>query len=64
MRPFDGFSVSDLEYADTVDPVGISTWSNVVDGLVEFRDKGGKVFSFHGTRDPVCHPIESLMLQY
>jgi len=56
MRPFDGFSVSDIEYADTVDPVGISTWSNAVKGLGEFRDKGGKVLTYHGTRDPVCPP--------
>jgi len=64
MRPLDGFSVADLEYADTVDPVGISTWSNVVDGLSGFRNKGGKVITFHGTRDPVSHPIESSMPRY
>jgi len=52
-RSLDTFSVSDIEYADAVDPVGISTWSNAVDGLGEFRDKGGKVLTFHGTRDPV-----------
>jgi len=52
-RPPVGFSVADLEYAGTVDPVGISTWSNAVKGLGKFKDKGGKVLTYHGTRDPV-----------
>ena len=56
-RSFDGLTVSDLEYADTVDPAGISTWSNVVDGLGRFRDRGGKVLTYHGTYDQVRHPI-------
>jgi len=64
MRSFDGFSVTDLEYADTVDPAGISTWSNTVDGLSKFRDKGGKVITFHGTLDSVCYPVESLVPRY
>jgi len=61
MRPFDGFSVSDIEYADTVDPVGISTWSNTANGLGEFKDKGGKILSYHGTRDPVRYSIKFLV---
>ncbi|KAF9648832.1 tannase and feruloyl esterase [Thelephora ganbajun] len=52
MRSFDNFSVSDLEYTKTVDPAGISTWTNAIHGLCKFRDKGGKVITFHGTRDP------------
>lgn len=60
-RPFVNFSVADMEYSDTVDPVGISTWSNAVEGLGKYRKKGGKVITFHGTRDPVCHFTNSFM---
>lgn len=64
MRSSDNFSVVDVEYSDTVDPVGISTWSNAVEGLGEFRDKGGKVITFHGTRDPVCYNTKSFISRY
>lgn len=57
MRPSDNFSVADIEYANKVDPLGISTWSNAVDGLGKYREKGGKVLTFHGTRDPVRNLI-------
>ena len=59
----DFLTVADLEYADTIDPAGISTWANAVEGLGQFRNKGGKVITFHGTRDPVCHPFRNLMLR-
>jgi hypothetical protein len=55
------FSVADLVYADKVDPVGISTWTNSLQGLAEFKKKGGKLITFHGTRDPVRRIILSLV---
>ena len=45
--------MTDIVYADTVDPVGISTWTNSLQGLAEFKNKGGKLLTYHGTRDPV-----------
>jgi len=46
------FSVADLEYSDEVDPVGISSWTNIVKGVSKYGRKGGKIITFHGTRDP------------
>lgn len=54
-------TVTDLEYAGTVDPAGISTWSNAVDGLGDFRESGGKIITYHGTRDPVRYLTESFI---
>ena len=53
--------MADLVYADTVDPVGISTWTNSLQGLAEFKNKGGKLLTYHGTRDPV-RPILLLLV--
>jgi feruloyl esterase len=47
---FDNFSVADIEYADTVDPGGISTWSGDLSG---FRNHGGKLLAYHGSSDAV-----------
>lgn len=52
-RSLDNFSVADLVIAGALDPVGISTWRNALTGLAEFKNKGGKLLTFHGTRDPV-----------
>ena len=45
--------MKDLEYADALDPVGISTWDNALPGLAQFKRRGGKMLTYHGTRDPV-----------
>ncbi|KAF9648960.1 tannase and feruloyl esterase [Thelephora ganbajun] len=52
-RSLANFSVADIEYADSVDPVGVSTWENALQGLAEFKRKGGKLLTYHGTRDPM-----------
>jgi len=54
-------SASDLEYSDTADPAGISTWSNIAKGLGKYGAKGGKILTYHGTRDPVIPSRNSKM---
>jgi hypothetical protein len=61
-RSLANFSVVDIEYADSIDPVGISTWTNALQGLGRFKQKGGKLLTFHGTRDPV-RPILRLLVK-
>jgi len=50
-RSVENFSVDDLVYARSVDPVGMSTWENALPGLAQFKEKGGKILTYHGTRD-------------
>ena len=45
--------MKDLEYADAVDPVGISTWDDALPGLAQFKRRGGKLLTYHGSQDPV-----------
>jgi len=45
---FQGFGVLDIEYADTINPGGISTWNG---DLSRFRSQGGKLLTYHGRRD-------------
>ena len=56
---FLNFTVSDIEYADTINPGGIATWSG---DFSAFRDRGGKFLTYHGRSDSVrdlhlaCNP--------
>ena len=50
---FDNFGVADIEFADTINPGGISTWN--VD-LSAFHDRGGKIVAYHGRGDEVYDP--------
>jgi hypothetical protein len=52
LHSFDKFGVSDIEYADTINPGGISTWNG---NFSEFRNKGGKLLTYHGRSDAVCY---------
>ncbi|KAF8518084.1 tannase and feruloyl esterase [Gautieria morchelliformis] len=45
---FENFSVADIEFADTINPGGISTWNG---DLSAFQNRGGKIISYHGRRD-------------
>jgi feruloyl esterase len=42
--------VQDIEFADTINPGGIATWSG---NFSDFLNKGGKLLTYHGTADPV-----------
>lgn len=45
---FDNFSISDILFADKINPGGIRTWDG---DLSEFKKKGRKFLTYHGTRD-------------
>lgn len=45
------FSLSDVERMEALDPGNISTFRG---DLTAFRDKGGKILSYHGRADAVC----------
>ncbi|KIJ49214.1 hypothetical protein M422DRAFT_28181 [Sphaerobolus stellatus SS14] len=45
---FENFSLVDIEFADSINPGGVSTWNG---DLSTFRDRGGKIISYHGRRD-------------
>jgi len=45
---FENYSIVDVEFADTINPGGISTWNG---DLSAFRARGGKVITYHGRRD-------------
>lgn len=49
---FENYSIVDVEFADTINPGGISTWNG---DLSAFRARGGKVITYHGRRDQVRH---------
>ncbi|PPQ72872.1 hypothetical protein CVT24_001546 [Panaeolus cyanescens] len=45
---FQNFSRADIEFSDTINPGGISTWNG---DLSLFRNRGGKFITYHGRRD-------------
>jgi feruloyl esterase len=47
---FENFGISDIEYADTINPGGVATWNG---DLSKFRDVGGKLLTYHGRQDGV-----------
>ena len=52
--------MKDIELADRINPGGIATWNG---DLSSFKDRGGKIITFHGRRDSVSfshyllHPV-------
>jgi feruloyl esterase len=54
------FGISDIEYADTINPGGVATWSG---DLAKFRDRGGKFLAYHGRRDGVRIPAMVVFLR-
>jgi hypothetical protein len=44
------FSAADMEFAQVVNPAGISTWDG---DFSAFRERGGKIISYHGRSDAV-----------
>jgi hypothetical protein len=49
-RTDENFSLSDIEYADSINPGGVATWDG---DLSKFRSRGGKFLTYHGGRDGV-----------
>jgi len=56
---FDNFSVKDIEFSDTINPGGIATWNGDVSA---FRDRGGKVLTYHGRRDQLIPSGNSIRI--
>jgi len=54
---FDNFSVKDIEFSDTINPGGIATWNG---DLSPFRNRGGKILTYHGRRDQLISSDNSL----
>jgi feruloyl esterase len=44
------FGISEIEYIDTINPGGVATWNG---DLSKFRDRGGKLLTYHGRQDGV-----------
>jgi feruloyl esterase len=47
---FTNFSIADIEYARELNPGNIATWNG---DLHKFKQRGGKVLTYHGRSDPV-----------
>jgi len=47
---FKNFGFQDIEFADTINPGGISTWNG---DFNSFRQRGGKIITYHGRQDQV-----------
>jgi hypothetical protein len=43
--------MSNVEFAQKLNPGNIATWNG---DLSAFRDRGGKILTYHGRSDPVC----------
>ncbi|KAF8516430.1 tannase and feruloyl esterase [Hysterangium stoloniferum] len=46
---FADYSIADVEYTSMLDLGGVSTWNG---SLTSFRERGGKIITYHGRRDP------------
>ncbi|KAK7050668.1 carboxylic ester hydrolase [Favolaschia claudopus] len=53
---FTHFGLKDIALWDKINPGGIATWDG---NLMEFRDRGGKFLTYHGTRDQLISPTQS-----
>ena len=51
------FSLKDIGRMETLDPGNISTFNG---DLTAFRDRGGKIISYHGRADPVMSILPRL----
>ena len=50
---FSGFGLPDVAAVDAINPGGIASWDG---DLTQFKDRGGKLLTYHGRRDQVCFP--------
>jgi hypothetical protein len=47
---FENFSISDIEHAEVLDPGEVNTWNG---NFKAFRERGGKIVTYHGRQDAV-----------